>query len=277
MVAGVLALAPAPARADAVPQRIVSLNLCVDQVLVDLVPRERIAAVTHLAADPQFSPVAEKARGIAWTYGEAEVVLAFNPDLVLAGEFTTPATVELLTRLGIKIIRIPHPSDIAGVRTATLQVADAVGERAKAEALLAEFDRRVRVAAPPTTARRPTAVVYQVNNIASGPGSLADSVLKAAGFANLASVLGLGSGGQLPLEALVAHPPDVIVLTGAINEYRTAVAENLRHPALAALMQKRRTVTVPWRVWLCATTHLADAIEQLAAVRKELDGRPALR
>ena len=268
---------PAPALGDAPPQRIVSLNLCTDQILVDLVPRGRISAVSHLAADPLVSAVAEKARGIPWTRGEAEVVLSYVPDLVIAGEYTTPATVALLERLGLRVLKVPLASDIAGLRTVTYQIADVVGARDEADALLAEFDRRLRAIASPVTSDAPTAVVYQVNGLSAGPGSLADAVLQAAGFRNLAGELGLGPGGQLALEALVATPPDVIVLSGPVNEYRTAVADNLRHPALAAIMREHASVTLPWRLWLCATPHLADAVERLAAIRDELERSRAVR
>ena len=234
ILAGALAVGPAPARAEGVPQRIVTLNACADQIVVDLVPRERIRAVSHLAADPLTSAVAEKARGIPWTRGNAEEVLAFDPDLVIAGEYTTPATVALLERLGLKILKVPGASDFDGARAVTRLIADAVGEREKAERLLADFDRRL-AAVPTTEAWRPKAVVYQVNNLASGPGSVADNVLRAAGFANLTAELNLGPGGQFPLELLVADPPDLIVLSGPVDEYRTVVADNLRHPALIAL------------------------------------------
>lgn len=276
MLAGALAVGPAPARADGVPQRIVTLNACADQIVVDLVPRERIRAVSHLAADPLTSAVAEKARGIPWTRGNAEEVLAFDPDLVIAGEYTTPATVALLERLGLKILKVPGASDFEGVRSVTRLIADAVGEREKAERLLADFDRRAG-AASTSEAGRPRAVVYQVNNLASGPGSIADNVLRAAGFANLTAELNLGPGGKLPLELLVADPPDLIVLSGPVDEYRTVVADNLRHPALTELMRTRKTTTLPWRLWLCATPHLADAVEHLATVRASMAGRAAAR
>ena len=42
----------APAPAATPPRRIVSLNLCTDQILLDLVPRDRIAALSELVADP---------------------------------------------------------------------------------------------------------------------------------------------------------------------------------------------------------------------------------
>lgn len=277
LVAAVLGCAPAAATGSALPQRIVSLNLCTDQILVDLVPRERIAAVSHLAADPLVSAVAEKAQGIPWTRGEAEIVLSYNPDLVLAGEFTTPATVALLERLGLNVIKVPLASDILGLHAVTRQIADAVGARDQAEVMLAEFDRRVSAAAPPAGAAAPSAVVYQVNGLASGPGSLADAVLRAAGLKNLAGELGLGPGGQLALEALVARPPDLVVLSGPITEYRAAVADNLRHPALAAIMREHASVIVPWRLWLCATPHLAGAIERLAEDREAINRSRAVR
>lgn len=270
-------MGPASARADGVPQRIVTLNACADQIVVDLVPRRRIRAVSHLAADPLTSAVAEKARGIPWTRGNAEEVLAFDPDLVIAGEYTTPATVALLERLGLKVLKVPVASDFEGARAVTRLIAEAVGETDKAERWLADFDRRIAAAAPPDPGWRPKAVVYQVNNLASGPGSIADTVLRAAGFANLTAELNLGSGGQLPLESLIADPPDLIVLSGPIDEYRTVVADNLRHPALTALMRMRKTTTLPWRLWLCATPHLVEAVERLAAVRATMAPRAEVR
>ncbi|MGH7490517.1 MAG: ABC transporter substrate-binding protein, partial [bacterium] len=166
------------------PQRIVSLNVCADQILLDLVARQRIRAVSFLAADPSVSAVADKARGIAWTRGSAEEVLALEPDLVIAGEHSTPAAVALLERLGLNILKVPTVSDLAGVRSVTRQIARATRTEAQGEALLAEFDRRLAASAATSSASAgpPTAVIYQVNNLSSGPGTLADAVLRAAGF-----------------------------------------------------------------------------------------------
>ena len=104
-----LALASVPAFAQgsagphaeslAKPTRIVSLDLCTDQLLIELVGRERIAAVTHLAADPAVSAIPAKAKGIPITHGAAEDVLRYDPDLILAGPFGVSPTVGLLRRL----------------------------------------------------------------------------------------------------------------------------------------------------------------------------------
>lgn len=252
------------------PRRIVSLNLCTDEVLIDLVDRDRIAAVSHLAADPQVSAIADRAAGIPTTRGEAESVLAFDPDLVLAGTFTTPATLALLERIGRTVVRVPMAGDIAGIRAAISQTAAAVGETAKGTALIATLDRRLAAAVGHTHASPPSALVYQVNGLSAGPGSLADALIHAAGLRNHAATLGLGAGGGLALEVLAANPPDLIVLSGPFDEYRTVVADNLRHPALTSVLTERASVVVPWRLWLCGTHHVAEAVERLAEARRRL-------
>jgi iron complex transport system substrate-binding protein len=255
------------------PSRIVSLDLCADQLLVDLVERRRIAAVTHLIGDASVSPVPEKARGLSITRGGAEDVLRHDPDLVLAGPFGVSATVDLLRRLGRNVVIVPQPADIDGVRATVRTVATAVGEAAAGEAMIAEFDRRLvslpRPAQPPPA---PTALIYQISGAVSGPGSLADAALAAAGFRNMSADYRLTRGGQVPLESLIARPPDLLVLGSAPEEYRTALADNLRHPIIRLLRQRHASLELPWRHWLCGTPHIADAIERLAEARMLIEG-----
>jgi iron complex transport system substrate-binding protein len=279
VVAGLLALAMAlaaattHAQAQARPARIVSLDLCADQLLISLVERERIAAVTHLADDADVSAIWEKARGIPFTRGGAEDVLRHKPDLVLAGPFGVAATVALLRRLQANVVVVPLASDLDGVRSAVRIVAAAVGEAARGEAMIDAFDRRLSGTAAGPRAAAPSAAVYQVGGAVSVAGNLADAVLSAAGFRNKAAEYRLTRGGQVPLEVLVASPPDLIVLTSGADEYRTVVADNLRHPALGLLRGQRASIEVPWRLWQCGTPHIADAIAQLAEARASIEAR----
>jgi iron complex transport system substrate-binding protein len=272
-------LAPAPrlpvahaAAAGAKPARIVSLDLCTDQLLIELVERKRIAAVTHLAADPQDSAIWEKAKGIPVTRGGAEDVLRYEPDLVLAGPFGVAPTVNLLRRLNMNVVAVPLASSLEGVRAALRTVAAAAGEEARGEAMIAAFDRRLAAVAAAPQARTPSAVVYQVGGAVSA-GGLADAALAAAGFRNKAAEYRLTRAGQVPLELLAASPPDLLILTSAADEYRTVVGDNLRHPVLAALRRQRASIEVPWRFWLCGTPHIADAISLLAAAHAAIEAR----
>ena len=261
---------PAAARAGepgAKPQRIISLNLCTDQLLADLVPRERIAAVSFLATDRTLSASASKLSGIRQVRGTAEEVLALAPHLVIAGEYTTGPTVDLLRRLGVNVLVVPLAADFDGMKKSIRLIAENVGEVERAENIIAEFDERLR-AARSLVPGRPTALALQVNSLASGAGSLLDAALEVAGYHNMARDVRLGPAGRLPLEKLVASPPDLIVLANAPDDFRTVLADNIRHPAFAALLKMRSFVHLPMPLWMCATPKIADAVELLASMKR---------
>ena len=254
------------------PRRIVSLNLCVDQILLDLVPRDRIAALSFLAADPSMSVLHREALGLHTIRGSAEEVLSLDPDLILAGEWTTPATVDLLRRLGRRVAVIPLASSFEGIRETVTAIADAAGEPARGAEMIAAFDRALSdaQAIDQRDAARPTAVAMQVNSIAAGPGSLVDEVLAAAGFDNLAARVARGPTGRVALETLIVTPPDVVVLANAADDFKTVLGDNLRHPAFRALASGRPSVHVPMADWLCGTPRVAGTVARLAAVRSRL-------
>jgi iron complex transport system substrate-binding protein len=254
------------------PQRIVSLNLCVDAIVLDLVPRERIRGVSLVSADPNVSAIADRVRGLTLTRGGAEDVLALDPDLVLAGEYTTTATVDLLRRLGRRVEVVPLATDLDGIRAAIRQIASAVGEEQRGVALIAAFDARL-AGARPQDAKRPTALLYQMSGLASTPGSLADALFAAAGLQNKSALLNVGRGGSVALESLVEDPPDLMALGQDPSVYRTLMADNLRHPALSRLLASRAHVNLPMPLWLCGTPRVTEAATLLAAARANLLAR----
>ena len=254
------------ARAGAPPARIVSLNLCTDQLLVDLVARERIAGVSFLSLDRTLSAAADKLAGLKQLRGTAEEVLALKPDLVIAGEYSTGATIDLLRRLGQRVLVVPLATSFDGLRQTLRLIAAEVGERERGEAIIKDFDDRLR-GARSTVQSRPTAIAYQVNSLVSGPQSLLDAALDAAGYRNVARDMHLGPAGRLPLEQLITSPPDLIVLANAPGDFQTVLGDNLRHPAFADLLRRRPHVHLPMSLWMCATPKIAEAVEILASMK----------
>jgi iron complex transport system substrate-binding protein len=249
------------------PQRIVSLNLCTDQLLGELVAHERIAAISFLGIDRTLSASARELAGLKLIRGSAEEVLQLKPDLVVAGEYTTGATVDLLRRLGQKVLVVPLAADFEGMRMTIRMIAAEVEEPAKGEDIIAAFDERLSAARSVVTSK-PTAIAYQVNSLVSGPDSLLDAALDAAGYRNLAREARLGPAGRMPLEDLVTAPPDLIVLANGPDDFQTVLADNLRHPALAALLKTRPSVRLPMPYWMCATPKIAEAVEILASMKR---------
>jgi iron complex transport system substrate-binding protein len=174
-----------------------------------------------------------------------------------------------LQRLGFRVVLVPLASDFDGLRQAIRIIAAAVGAEARAEAMIAGFDKRV-AAASPQGPERPRALAYHVNNFASGPDSLPDALLRAAGFRNVARERPLSPGSRLSLEEIVADPPDLVVLANTPEAFRSVVGDNLRHPAFEALVRTRPHMELPMPLWLCATPQLAEAVEELGKMRKAL-------
>lgn len=270
-LAAMLAAGPGTdgARAEAPPQRIVSLTVCADQLLLDLVARDRIAALTYLAVDPTVSMRVEEARGLKGVHWMAEEVLALQPDLVIAQEYSATAAVDLLRRLGFRVVLVPLATDFEGMRQAIRIMADAVGDKPRGEAMIAAFDERL-AAARPAGPERPRALAYDVNSFAASGGSLVDAALEAAGFHNMARDVPLGPGGRMPLEEVVADAPDLIVLPDTADALRSIVTDNLRHPAFASLVASHPHIELPMPQWLCATPKIAEAVEELGAKRRAL-------
>jgi iron complex transport system substrate-binding protein len=246
-IAGSAALLASPAPAA---ERVVSLNLCSDQLLVLLAP-EQVAALSPLARDPALSFVAAQAATLPVVRNSAEAVLRLHPDLVLAGTFGARTTLALLEQEGVPVWRLDMPEDFGSIRVQTTRVAERLGVPARGAALIAAMDATLRSVRPP--AHRITVVAWEPRGYTAGPGSLMDAVLRAAGLTNASN------GRRLGLEALLRHPPDLLVvpLTPA---YPSLATEMLDSPAIAAI--PRRALPPP--LTICAGPFTAQAVAELA-------------
>lgn len=248
------------------PTRIVSLNLCTDQLLLALAP-ERIAAISVLATDPLLSTVADEAKRYPRVSADAEDVLGHRPDLVVATPFAATLTLDLLRRLGRRVLIVEPALDLDGLRRTLRSLGGEIGAKEKAEAVIAQLDRDLmnaqRVGA--TSARRPSAIIINFGGVPSGPGTLADNLLTMAGYRNAVPDYPSDHRGAIPLEALVARPPDLLVLGQNPDDYHSIQGDNLRHPAMRALLQRVPNLRLPQRLTLCATPHIVEAVKLLAS------------
>src|SRR6185437_16086351 len=93
---------------------------------------------------------------IAVNHNSAEEVLVTRPDMILTDSFTSPQMRSLLARSGARVVEVPPAENFDQIRAVTRLVGDAVGMRARAEALIAHMDATSRelAAAKPAKAIR---------------------------------------------------------------------------------------------------------------------------
>lgn len=253
------------------PRRVVSINVCTDQLALLLAAPGQLLSVSRLASDPRTSALADLAAAMPANSGQAEEVFLLHPDLVLAGTFSARPTVDLLRRLGIPVVELPPARSFDDIRAGIAQIGAALGRDAQAAELTARFDAGLS-AIPPAATPAPRAALYYANGYTTGRGTLAQSILEAAGLRNLAAEAGIFGGAVLPLESLVLADPDIVV-TGTPYPGASRSEEVLTHPALRALMEHRLSASVADPDWLCGTPAVLDAVARMAALRAEWAAR----
>ncbi len=265
----------AAAGAAPAPQRIVSLNLCTDRLLLALVAPRRIASLTWLArseADPQERAVAAR---LPQNHGSAEEVLAAHPDLVLAGRYTTATTRSLLERVGVPVIEVDAARDWAGIRRVTRQVAAAVGEQRRGEALLAHMDAELAaIAALPAVA--PVRAIGWDGAAEDVPGAdtLFNTILTTAGGINIAARPSGRSG--FDLEQVLRAKPRLLLRGTSANQEDSLRGELAEHPVLRAV-PGMTVVDYPEGAWACAVPAAADYARDLARTLRALPAAPDAR
>jgi iron complex transport system substrate-binding protein len=262
-----------PVQAQETPQRIVSMNLCTDQLLLLLVPRAHIASLSRFAADPAFSWLAEEAAGIPLNRGQAEEVLAFAPDLILTSQFSATLAANLLERLGHPVTRLGFANSTAEVLAQIRAVAALTGSGAAGDRLIGELQDAIGagIAALLPVLQGKTALFYASNGYSYGADTLQHDFLTSVGLRNSAAEAGLRGPGQLPLETMIAAAPDYLFTDrrGALDAQLAHPL--LQHPALAALGGTTRILDMPDAWFQCAGPQLGAAyrglVEQLADAR----------
>ena len=249
------------ADSQATPARpeIVSLNPCLDAILVAIAPPRQILALSHYSRDPATTSLAPEARArFAFSGGTAEEVLAAAPDLVLASTFIDPATRAAFERLGIRVATFGAPTTIAESLAQVRDVARLTGNDPAGERLAAAITAATR---PDPNARPIATLLWQPGQIVPGEETLIADLLRRHGFANFAAARGLGQADYVSLETLLAAPPEVLLVAGD--------SPGQSHPLLTRL-EGTRVEPFAGNLINCGGPSLIAASARLSAIRASL-------
>jgi iron complex transport system substrate-binding protein len=259
-----IVMAAVPAWAEA-PRRIVSFNLCADQLVVALADSDQIAGLSPYAQDRHLSVVAERARQFQTLDWSAEGTVALGPDLVLVGPNDRRETRRMLDDLKIPVIDVALVTDLAAARAQILALAARLGHPDRGEAMVRMLDAaRSRLAAV-ARATTKTALVVERGGYVEGPQSLVAALLAEAGFRTPAGAPS-GYGGYMSLETLLVTRPDILVLKDPPLQAEDQGALFFTHPAVATLYPPERRIALPTRYTLCGGPALIEALDYLADV-----------
>ena len=249
---------------------IVSLNPCADAMLVELVPHDRIAAISHYSRDPAASSIDPGvARRLPVNNGTAEEVIALRPDLAIIDSFTSVSTREALARAGVQTLTLGWASTIADSKAQIRDLAAVLHAEPAGEAMVARIDRAL--AAARTDSPRVAALLWIGGNTVSGGGTLLDEMMVKAGFSDHAAHYGLQQTGYLPIEHVVADPPQVMLVPDSTGRDSDSRAAQMRGWALARSGAKVHQARFDRSLVNCGGPVIAKAMTRLAEVRREVE------
>jgi iron complex transport system substrate-binding protein len=261
----VLLFGPAPGFSAATgPQHVMSLSMCTDDLLLELLPPERIASITYYSRDPSNSYQWPQAAKVRVNTGTIEEVLAEKPDLVLAGTYTTPAARSLLKKLDLPLLEVPPAVDFDEIRTVTRKVAHVLRRDAAGEALIAKMDATLQELAVSKPLQNIRVAAWGEGGSIPGKGTMFDSILSAAGAVNIAASVDRAGYTSFDVEQLLMAHPDVLAYASHITETPGLNTELAQHPLILKLYSGR-TVTYPSALYSCGVVESADAAVALRA------------
>ncbi|MGY4155952.1 iron complex transport system substrate-binding protein [Bradyrhizobium sp. USDA 4461] len=249
--------------ASAAGPRIVSMNVCSDQLVLSLADPDQILGLSRFSRDAWQSWAAEKARNFLRLSGEAEDVLLLKPDIVVVSLFDKRATRDLLKAHGLHLAEFTVPRTLDEVRDQIRAMGDVVQHPDRAELEIARLDAAIARARAVASAHHYRVLPLERRGFVSGDNSLINSLLAATGLTNAAGELGLGAGGFASLEAIVKLRPDFILVSEAGDRAEDEGRAFLLHPALERFYPERRRIVLPERLTVCGGVMLADALDRL--------------
>lgn len=251
------------------PQRIASMSLCSDELLLLLSDQGNIVSLSYLVADPLYASSIIVSNidlaGIYLNRGQAEEIIPLEPDLILSTRFSASTAVNLLQSFGYPVTSLDFPTNLEQAFQQIEDVAILLDEQERGENLIQQFQNRIaEVQDSLEIQRNKTAVFYSNNGFSFGSNTLRDEFLTSIGLNNLATEQGLVGSGKLPIELLISAQADFLIVDqSGIHDDKLA-QPLLQHPVLQQYFPADKIIVIPSTLFQCAGPGLIEAYEIMA-------------
>lgn len=233
-------------------RRVVSVNLCTDELLLLLARPDQVAGVSFLAQDALESPLWRSAQRYPGNNGTIEEVLALHPDVILTMGGGGRSRGLLARRLGIHPVDLAIPNSLDQVEGNLRIVATALGDFRRADPWIARIESLRRTA----PAEAIDSIWVSAGGFSLSPDSLGARWLRLAGLRQRPL-----SGDRATLETLLTTPPKVLVS----SDYRSGEMSGgnrwLTNPVVREA--GARQLATDGRPWTCLGPLMIPEIERL--------------
>ncbi len=216
-------------------ERIISLDMCSDWMLVKYADRSQILALSSFIHQYPVDWI-----GDDWPThdGNLETILSLKPDLVLTGEFNAWLLRERLKKIGLKVVVLPLPNNLKEIVKYEEMFLSAIG---------LDKSRATQPVPVITQKEKPQKLlILGANAIGTGRGTFQDDLIRHAGWENYLDGKGYIT---LDLEQLVLNKPDAILWAAPRS---SALANQFaEHPVLKTVVPNDQWLDSNYWNWQC--------------------------
>ncbi|MFL2840239.1 MAG: ABC transporter substrate-binding protein [Pseudohongiellaceae bacterium] len=251
------------------PQRIASMSLCSDELVLLLSDYSNIVSLSYLTKDPRYSSISTDNNvdltEIYLNQGQAEEIISLEPDLVLSSRFSANTAINLLQSNNYPVTTLGFPTTLDQTFQQIKEVATLLHEKEQGNMLIQKIQNRIGAIQSSLVASQDlTAVFYADNGFSFGANTLRHDFLNSIGIKNLAAEQGIIGSGKLSIELLISEQPDFLLIDQAILHNEKLAQPLLQHPILKQYFPAEKIIVLPNSLFQCAGPGLIEAYEIMA-------------
>jgi len=258
------------------PRRVVSLNCGVDEILLDLLPPERIAALSARADDPGICAAVDKAKTVEKRVQSrtVEAILSLNPDLVVMPDWIGMDLVNGLRAAGVPVYVFKTPESLTDIQDTIRKIAEAVDANKQGDELISAMQKKLervqQITKKVPSDKKQTLIPLSLMGSFGGKGTTFDDMCNYANVTNGVSAAGVVKKSAIAKEMIVKMDPDVFIIpTWDFEESGKAenfIKEIKSDPAFTTVkaIKNNRLVKVHDAYLYAASQYAANAVEEIA-------------
>lgn len=257
------------------PHRIISLNVSIDEILLDLIASERLLALSRIADDTSICSAGAKVKSVKGRLGsnDLESILALQPDLVLLPDYNMDA-VRGLRSTGLKVYVCHTPNNMHEIAIFIKEIANVVGEAEAGDKMVQEFEsklnfikNKVETAIPPQ--ERLKVLCLSFTGPIGSKGTFSD-ICHYSGTKNALEGIDIPYQSNLSEEKMLELNPDVIITPswdyskqGDPEKFRQKILHNPVYKDLNAV-KNGKVVRLHDNYLYSTSQYSVKAVEELA-------------
>ena len=255
--------------------RIVSLTLSGDEMLLGLVPENRIAGLSgKINEDKEISNVVDKAKKFPKIEGNEEVLMSLEPDLIIVADWLSKRITDIGAITGAKVYFYKTPNSYEEQKKLIRDLANLVEEKENGEKLIKNMDDRLKdlqnKIAKNYKGTKPRILMYTSFGTTSGKNTTFDDMVKLINGVNVVAEAGIDRFKDISKEKVIELNPDIIIVPIAkkydnINKISKLFFEDPSFKNVKAIKNKK-VYFMQYKDITPTSQYMINSIEELAKV-----------